>query len=86
MHRISPNKLEVARGRLIMAVGHDVTWRVFSRWTGVSPHTIAGILNNRSGGSPATVEKIIAMMRKRGVPILTDDLIEPVKPYTRVPG
>lgn len=78
MHKISPNKLEIARGRLIVAVGHNVTWYTFARWAGLSPHTIAGILNDRSGGSPATVEKIITMLRKRGVAILTEDLVERV--------
>jgi hypothetical protein len=74
--KISADKLAVARARLIAAVGHDVEWRTFARWAGVSPHTLSGILNGRSHGSPHTLERIVAMLRKRGVPILTDDLVE----------
>ena len=74
--KISPDKLEVARGRLIAAVGHDVDWKTFARWAGISPHTLSGIINGRSNGSPATLERIVSMLRNRGVPILTDDLLE----------
>jgi hypothetical protein len=74
--KISADKLAVARGRLIAAVGHDVDWRTFARWANLSPHTLSGILSGRSGGSPHTLERTVTMLRQRGVPILTDDLIE----------
>ena len=78
MTKISATKLDVARARLIIAVGHDVEWRQFADWASLSPHTIAGIRNGRSAGSTKTVRSIIEMLRDRGVNILTDDLLESV--------
>ncbi len=79
--KISADKLAVARGRLIAAVGHDVEWKTFARWAKVSPHTLSGILHGRSNGSPHTLERIVAMLRNRGVPMLTDDLLDQVKAH-----
>ena len=77
--KISADKLAVARGRLIAAVGHDVEWKTFARWADVGPGTLSGILHGRSNGSPHTLERVVAMLRQRGVPILTDDLIATVE-------
>lgn len=79
--KISADKLAVARGRLIAAVGHDVEWKTFARWAKVSPHTLSGILHGRSNGSPHTLERIVVMLRDRGVPMLTDDLLDQVKAH-----
>ena len=77
--KISVDKLHVASGRLIAAVGHEVEWKTFCRWANLSPHTLSGILNGRSNGSPHTLERIVAMLRERGVPILTEDLVDHVE-------
>jgi len=76
MRKISVNKLDVARGRLIVAVGHDVRWKLFAEWAGLAPNTLSGIRNGRSAGSPHTLRHIVAMLRERGVPILSEDLLE----------
>ena len=75
MYRIDPDKLAVARGRLIAAVGRDVTWREFAEMANVSVGTISGILNGRTHGSSKTVESIVVMLRQYGVPVLADDLL-----------
>lgn len=78
LKRITANKLDAARARLILALGHDVEWKQFAEWAGLSPHTISGIRAGRSGGTPETARKIIDMLRHNGVNMLTDDLFETV--------
>ena len=78
MQKISVDRLAVARGRLIAAVGHDVTWKTFAKWSGLSAYTISGIRNGRSQGSPHTLSSIVTMLRSNGVPILAEELLERV--------
>ena len=74
---ISKDKLDIARARLITTVGHDVEWKTFAQWADLSPHTISGIRSGRSSGSPHTLIRIVTMLRDKGVPILSEELLEP---------
>ena len=79
MYRISPRRLEVARGRLMAALGRDVDWTEFAKMAGLTIGTISNVRHKRTAGSGDTAAKIVTMLRANGVVITHDDLLEEVE-------
>lgn len=74
---IDPNKLSVARGKLIVALGRDVTWYEFADLANITPGTISNLRSGRTGGTVQTWRKIVDMLRSRGVAVIDTDLVSP---------
>jgi transcriptional regulator with XRE-family HTH domain len=79
IHIIDPQKLEKARGRLIVQEERDVKWQEFSIIVGISHGTISSILNGRTGGSPRTLRKLVTSLRARGISIVEEDFLSPAE-------
>lgn len=76
-YAIHPNKLAEARGKLIVAIGHDINWSEFAQLCGITLGTVSNIRNGRSGGTTRTGEKIVDALRAHGVAITLEDLLAP---------
>lgn len=76
---IDPDKLSVARARLVVAVGRDVPWYEFADLSGLTMGTISNIRSGKSGGTHRTWQKIVDMLRSKGVAIIDTDLLSPVQ-------
>jgi len=74
---ISREKLDRARGELIMTLSQNITWLEFAKMSGLSQHTISGIRTGRTGGRQGTIEKIVSMLRRNGIVITEEDLLTP---------
>lgn len=74
---IDPNKLSIARGKLIVALGRDVTWQEFAALANITPGTISNLRAGRTGGTVNTWKKIVDMLRSQGVAIIDTDLLSP---------
>lgn len=85
-YRIDPRKLEVMRGRIIVALGRDLAWFRLSQAAGLSTNTLSNILHGRSGGRAATVRALTDYARKVGVPAKETDLLSPVEEGESVPA
>lgn len=77
MHIVSRPKLDHYRGLLIANLSRDITWSEFADMADISPHTIKNIRNGHTGGSPRTLERIVAMLRSNGVNAKMVDLLQP---------
>lgn len=78
-YRVDPRKLEVMRGRIIIALGRDIAWYRLSEACGLSTNTLSNILHQRSGGRAATIRAITEYARKVGVSATEQDLLSPVE-------
>jgi transcriptional regulator with XRE-family HTH domain len=75
MQKVSGEKIERLRGRLIAQMGRNVEWKEFARICNLTPNTVANLRSGRSQGTLETLEKIVGGLRGRGLDVSLADLL-----------